>query len=110
MPLISKLSQTNLLPTVRVIWFLAFVLFWLPVVGSFVAGFAGSRKANNHQTAFTASIISMVTLGIAIFFLSTSMTALPVLGAIARKGSLYLSLSFMIPLVLGGLVGIAYGK
>ncbi len=110
MPSISKLSQTNLLPTVLVMWIIAFVLFWLPVVGSFVAGFAGSRKANNHQTAFTASIISTVTLGIAMFFLSTSMTALPVLGAIARKGSLCLSLSFMIPLILGGLVGIVYEK
>lgn len=110
MPSISKLSQSNLLPTVLVIWVLAFVLLWLPVAGSFVAGFVGSRKANNHQTAFTASIISTVTLGITMFFLSTSMTALPVLGAIARKGSLCLSLCFMIPLVLGGLVGIAYGK
>ena len=89
---------------------LSLVLFWLPIAGPFAAGFIGSKKTRNHQAALAASLISALTMGLAMFFLSPSMTAFPVVGAIARNGRLFLSLCFLIPLILGGIAGIAHGK
>ena len=89
---------------------LSLVLFWLPIIGSFAAGFAGSKRASNHQTTLVATLISALALGPTMFFLSSNMTALPVVGALARNGKVCLSLCFMIPLILGSIAGIAHGK
>jgi len=110
MPSISKVYQNNLIPAISVMCLLSLVLFWLPVAGSFAAGFIGIKKAGNHQTALIASLISALILGLTMFFLNSSMTSLPIVGAIARTGKIYLPLCFMIPLILGGIAGIAYGK
>jgi hypothetical protein len=109
-PSISKIYQNNLLPAITVMCLLSLVLFWIPIIGSFAAGFTGSKKAGNHQTALAASLISALILGPIMFLLSSSMTALPVVGALARTGNVNLSLCFMIPLILGGIAGIAHGK
>lgn len=75
-----------------------------------MAGFIGSKKAANPRSAFVASLISAITLGLTMLILSPSLTSLPVVGAIARTGDICLPLCFMIPLILGGITGIAYGK
>ncbi|MCK4836480.1 MAG: hypothetical protein KAT17_07575 [Candidatus Aminicenantes bacterium] len=107
---IKKTGQEKIAVNAIIMIVISTMLFWLPIVGSFIGGFVGGRRISNTYTFLYAVLFSSISIGIFFFLLAQNMTALPVVGAIARKGSLYLSLSFMIPLVAGSITGFSYGK
>jgi hypothetical protein len=86
------------------------IFLWLPIMGAFFAGLIGIRRAANQENAFYSALISALLMGILMYFLAPKLTGLPVQGAIARAGRLYLSMSFFIPLILGALLGYCRGK
>ena len=90
-----------------VIWMfvVSVLLFWLPGIGSLIAGIVGGMKAGGVVNALIATLVPGFVLGIALFVLASALTGLPLLGAIAGTGSFILSLLHVGPLLIGALIG-----
>ena len=89
------------------IWMLvlSLLLFWLPVLGMFIAGLVGGRKAGSVATAVAAALLPSVAVAVAMFFLATVLTGMPVLGAIAGLGAGALVVANVVPLLAGAVLG-----
>jgi hypothetical protein len=84
---------------------MSLLLFWLPVVGPFLAGLVGGKKSGSVGNAIAAVFLPGVLFAVALFFLATSLTGLPLLGAVAGAGGLALSMAHVGPLLLGAIIG-----
>ena len=84
---------------------LSTLLFWLPLAGPLVAGFVGGRKAGGVMGAILAALLPGLLMGVALFFLGSLLTGLPLFGAVAGMGGFAISLFHVGPLLLGAIVG-----
>lgn len=84
---------------------LSLLLFWLPFVGPLVAGFVGGRKAGGLGNAVIAVFLPAVIFGVALFFLSSFLTGMPLVGIIAGAGGFALAASHIGLLLLGAILG-----
>jgi len=87
------------------IFLISSVLFWLPVLGLFIAGVVGGKKAGGVISALVAFFLSCILFGVILFTLASSLTDIPFLGAIAGTGALLFSLVHVRPLLVGSLIG-----
>jgi hypothetical protein len=85
--------------------FLSFLLGWLPLVGPFLAGLVGGKKAGGVGKALLAVFLPSIVFALVLFALATSLTNLPLIGAIAASGGFVLSLAGVGPLLLGAIIG-----
>jgi len=92
---------------IGIVWMflLSLLLFWLPVVGPFLAGLVGGRKSGGVGNAIAAVFLPAIVFAVLLFALATSLTGIPLLGAIAGAGGLVLSLVEIGPLLVGAIVG-----
>jgi hypothetical protein len=81
------------------------LLFWLPVVGPFIAGVVGGKKAGGVGAAIMASLIPALFAGIMLFFLASVLTGFPLLGFFAALGGFALTAAHIGPLILGAIIG-----
>ncbi len=81
------------------------LLFWLPGLGSLIAGIVGGVKAGGVGNALVAAIIPGLMLGVAFFFLASALTGMPLIGIIAAMGSFVMALFGLGPLLIGALIG-----
>ena len=88
---------------------LSILLFWLPVVGSFIAGIVGGRKAGSILSAIIAVLLPGVILAIIVFFLAASLIGIPLIGPVAALGGWALSFGQFFPLLFGAIIGGAMG-
>jgi hypothetical protein len=88
-------------------WMLALsvLLFWLPILGMFIAGLVGGRKAGGVGKAIVAAILPGLLLGATMALLATALTGMPLLGAIAGFGTVALVVANVVPLLAGAVVG-----
>jgi hypothetical protein len=84
---------------------LSILLFWLPVVGSFLAGLVGGKKSGSLGNALLAAILPALILGALLTFLATVFTGLPIIGVVAGLGGSIFALSNVVPLLLGAFIG-----
>ncbi len=84
---------------------LSLLLFWLPVLGMFIAGLVGGRKAGSVGTAIAAVLLPALVVAVVMFFMATALTGMPVLGAIAGFGAGVLVVANVVPLLVGAVVG-----
>ena len=84
---------------------LSLLLFWIPIVGSLIAGFVGGRKAGSLRNAVLAVFLPGVLFGALLFAFATTLTGIPLLGAVAGAGGLLLAFAHAGPLLLGAVVG-----
>jgi hypothetical protein len=84
---------------------LSLLLFWLPVLGMFIAGLVGGRKAGSVGTALVAVLLPAVVVAGVMFLLATALTGMPVLGVIAGFGTGVLVVANVVPLLAGAVVG-----
>jgi hypothetical protein len=84
---------------------LSLLLFWLPAVGPLIAGIVGGKVAGGVGAGLLAALLPALVLAAALFFLGTSLTGLPVVGAIFGAGAFVLVLVQIGPLLLGALIG-----
>jgi hypothetical protein len=84
---------------------LSLLLFWLPFVGSLIAGVVGGMKARTLVNAVLAVFLPGLFFGALLFFFATALTGIPLLGAIAGAGGTLLAFAHVGPLLLGAVVG-----
>jgi hypothetical protein len=84
---------------------LSILLFWLPVVGPFIAGFVGGRKAGTLGNAVLAVFLPGIVFGVALFLFSGVLLGLPILAAVAGAGGFVLALAHVGPMLLGAILG-----
>lgn len=84
---------------------ISILLFWLPVAGPFLAGLVGGRKAGGVGNALAAALLPAAVFAVALFLLATTLSGMPLVGAIAGAGGFALALSHLGPLLLGAFIG-----
>ncbi len=90
-----------------ILWMLllSLLLFWLPLLGPFLAGLVGGRKAGGVGGAIVAVFLPAIVFGAALFLLTSVFTGMPLLGIVAGMGGLTLALAHVGPLLLGAIIG-----
>jgi hypothetical protein len=90
-----------------IVWMflLSILLFWLPIAGPLIAGFVGGRKAGSVSNALLAVFLPAIVLGIALFFLASVLTGLPIVGFLAGAGGVALATAHIGPLLIGAIIG-----
>lgn len=84
---------------------ISLLLFWLPVAGPFIAGLVGGKKSGGVGGAIMAVFLPGILFGLLLFFLASTLSGLPLIGAIAGVGGFALSLAHIGPLLLGAIIG-----
>ena len=90
-----------------IVWMfiISILLFWLPVIGPLLAGLVGGKKSGGVGNAVAAVFLPGVVFGLLLFFLASSLTGVPLVGAIAGVGGIALSLVHIGPLLVGAIIG-----
>jgi hypothetical protein len=93
---------------------LSVALFWVPFVGSLIAGFVGGRKAGGLGAAIAAVFLPGVALFLATVLLSGLLGWIPIIGQLvsflAGMGAWVLGFVNVIPLLIGAAIGGATAK
>ena len=84
---------------------ISILLFWLPVVGPLIAGVVGGKKSGGIVNALAAVFLPGIVFGILLFFLTTIITGIPLIGAVAGAGGLILAIAHVGPLLVGAIIG-----
>lgn len=84
---------------------LSILLFWLPGIGTLLAGIVGGKVSGSAGRGFMAAILPSVILGVALGLAAGLLTGLPVVGFIAGMGGLMFGLINAGVLIVGALVG-----
>ena len=92
------------------IFIISVLLFWLPVIGPLIAGIVGGKKAGGVGSAIIAVLLPGVFFAIILFLLASSLTGIPLLGAIAGAGGFILSIAHVGPLLIGAIIGGVIGS
>jgi hypothetical protein len=80
------------------------LLFWLPVVGPFIAGLVGGRKAGSVGSAITAAILPAVGISALVFVIGAAFGLPLVSAAVGAILLVVLAVEFF-PLIIGAIVG-----
>jgi hypothetical protein len=84
---------------------ISLLLFWLPILGPFIAGIVGGKKAGGVGKAIVAVFLPAIIFGFILFSLTTTISGLPLIGAIAGAGGAILALAHVGPLLVGAIIG-----
>ena len=98
-------KQGSIVSAIFWMFFISLLLFWLPVLGPLIAGVVGGKKAGGVGAAIAAVFLPGIIVGIALFILASSLSGIPLLGAIAGTGGFALSLIHIGPLLIGAIIG-----
>ena len=60
---------------------ISLLLFWLPGLGSLIAGIVGGKQAGGILAGLMAALLPGLLVAIGLFFAGTMLTTLPVIGA-----------------------------
>ena len=84
---------------------LTLLLFWLPVIGPFIAGLVGGVKAGSVKRALLAVFVPGVMIGVMVAVGVTYLTDLVFWGVLAGLGGVAVSFLNIGPLLLGAVLG-----
>ena len=84
---------------------LSVALFWLPVLGMFIAGLVGGRKAGTVMGALGAALLPAAIVGLAMFLGAALFLGMPILGLLAGFGASALVVANVVPMLLGAILG-----
>ncbi|MDB5969508.1 MAG: hypothetical protein JWQ90_1958 [Hydrocarboniphaga sp.] len=84
---------------------LSLLLFWLPGIGSLIAGIVGGKIAGSVGRAFLASILPSLVLGVALLVLAQLLIGIPWLAALIALGTVMFAIIGAGTLVIGALIG-----
>ena len=86
-------------------FFISLLLFWLPGIGSLIAGVVGGKQAGGVIAGMLAALLPGIVVAISLFFAGTLLTTLPVIGAVLAGGGFLLYVLYIPPLLIGALIG-----
>ncbi len=98
-------NHHSLLGAMLTMIFVSILLFWLPVIGPLIAGFAGGRKAGSVGDAVLAVFLPAILTIIFLFLTGGTLFLVPVFTFLAGAGLLVLSLINIGPLLVGAILG-----
>jgi len=101
----SKEKRGSIASAIIWMFIISLLLFWLPLIGPLIAGVVGGKKAGGVGAAIIAVILPAFVIGVILFGLATSLTGMPVIGAIAGSSGFVLSLVHIGPLLVGAIIG-----
>ena len=103
----EKATLPNGSIVIAIIWMsvISLLLFWLPFVGPLIAGVVGGKSAGGVGSAILAVLLPCIVFGALLFFVASSLTGIPLVGAVAGAGGLVLALAHVGPLLLGAIIG-----
>ncbi len=81
------------------------LLFWLPVIGPLIAGFAGGKKAGGVFDAILAVFLPAILTAIFLILFSGAVYAIPLFAFLAGSGIYVLSVMNVGPLLVGAIIG-----
>lgn len=81
------------------------LLFWLPGIGALVAGIVGGMKAGGIGAGLLAAVLPGLVFGLALAFVATALSGMPIFGLLAGMSGLLLVLLQIGPLLVGALIG-----
>jgi hypothetical protein len=84
---------------------ISILLFWLPVIGPFLAGYIGGKKAGSVENALLAVFLPAIIVGALIFAFSALLLGLPLIGFLFALGGVAASLIHVGPLLVGAIIG-----
>jgi hypothetical protein len=84
---------------------ISLLLFWLPGLGSLIAGIVGGKQAGGVLAGMMAALLPGLLVAIGLFFAGTMLTTLPVIGATLAGLGLLLYVLYIPPLIIGALIG-----
>lgn len=84
---------------------LSMLLFWLPLLGPLIAGFAGGYTAGSASNGVLAALIPVFILCVLLFAFSTALTGLPVIGIVFGLGAFAIMVVQALPLLAGAIIG-----
>ena len=84
---------------------ISLLLFWLPGIGSLIAGIVGGKQAGGVLPGLLAALLPGVLIAIALFVSGTMLTALPMVGALLAGSGILLYLVYVPTLLIGALIG-----
>lgn len=84
---------------------LSLLLFWLPLVGPFIAGYVGGRKSGSIGRALVAAVLPILLLTVLVGYLSAALSGIPLVGFLAGFGSLILVAGNIGPMLVGAILG-----
>ena len=101
------MADENVSIVIAIIWMsvISLLLFWLPFVGPLIAGVVGGKSAGGVGSAILAVLLPCIVFGALLFFVASSLTGIPLVGAVAGAGGLVLALAHVGPLLLGAIIG-----
>lgn len=88
---------------------LSLLLFWLPVIGPFIAGLVGGRKAGGFGRAIAAVFLPGILMGGLVYGAVMYLTRDPFWSFLAGIGGLWISFLQVGPMLVGALVGALVG-
>jgi hypothetical protein len=98
-------SNGSIFSAIILMFVISLILFWLPLLGPFIAGFVGGRKAGSFGSAITAVFLPSIIFAILLFSAASSISGLPLIGMIAGGGGFILAVTGISPLFLGAIIG-----
>jgi hypothetical protein len=84
---------------------ISILLFWLPGIGSLVAGIVGGKVAGGVGKGLLAALVPAFGLAVLLFFFATMLTGMIAIGVLAGLGGFALGLVHIGMLMLGAIVG-----
>jgi hypothetical protein len=93
--------------TAAIVWMfiISVLLFWVPVIGGFVAGFVGGRKAGSIGRALAAVFLPGIVFGVLLGMLAGTLVGLPLIGALVAFGGSILAVAHVGPMLIGAIIG-----
>lgn len=102
---IVKENQGSIIAGMFWMLIISLLLFWLPAFGSLIAGIVGGKQAGGIMAGITAALLPGILVGVALFFASTMLTTLPMIGAVFGLGTILLYTIYVAPIVIGAIIG-----
>lgn len=84
---------------------ISLLLFWLPGIGSLIAGIVGGKQAGGVMNGMMAALLPGILLGIVLVFTATFLTALPIVGVALGGLGFLVYVIYIAPLLVGALIG-----
>ncbi len=83
-------------------------LFWLPMLGPFLAGIVGGRKSGGVLNAIMAAMLPSLLSALLLMNFASMLSGIPILGSLAAAGALAIAFAGFTPLIVGAILGGAF--